>query len=310
IGIEVEELERVFEPFVQSQHRNHLIEGTGLGLPISRCFAQLMGGDIQIQSLVGEGTIVRFEVEVALAPPQAVPSPGFSRQVIGIAPNQPTYRILVVEDHLESRNLLQNLLQGLGFEVQTAHNGQEAIAQWQNWHPHLIWMDIRLPEMDGCEATQRIRAMERIKASTRPPTKILALTANAFEEERTKVLAAGCNDFVRKPVLEEMLLSKMSKHLGVQFIYREVARSCPSPAIFLEEAPLSVHEVKSCLSSIMPKDWIQAFHQAAHLGSDERLLHLIGQIPLAHSRLIQTLTSLVRNFCFDQLLDVSQSPVQ
>jgi CheY-like chemotaxis protein len=96
------------------------------------------------------------------------------QQAIGLEPGQPTYRILVVEDKWANRQLMVRLLAPLGFEVKEATNGQEAIALWQDWHPHLIWMDMRMPVMDGYEATREIKA----RSGDRSPV-ILALTANA-----------------------------------------------------------------------------------------------------------------------------------
>jgi len=135
---------------------------------------------------------------------------------IGLEPGQPTYRILVVEDKWANRQLLVRLLAPLGFEVQEATNGQEAIALWQDWHPHLIWMDMRMPVMDGYEATREIKA----RSGDRSPV-ILALTANAFEEERLVALAIGCDDFIRKPCQEEVILEKMAEYLGVRYIYTD-----------------------------------------------------------------------------------------
>jgi CheY-like chemotaxis protein len=140
--------------------------------------------------------------------------------VIGLESGQPQYRILVVDDRLESRVLLVKLLTSVGFEVLEAVNGQEAIELWSSWEPHLIWMDMRMPVMDGYEATKRIKADLKGQA-----TAIVALTASAFEEERSVVLSAGCDDFVRKPFRESVIFEKMAQHLGVRYIYAESASS-------------------------------------------------------------------------------------
>jgi hypothetical protein len=156
-GINPSELDRLFEPFVQTETGRRSQEGTGLGLPISRQFVHLMGGELTVQSQLGKGSIFRFHIptqQVEEAPPQLELA---DRRVIGLAPGQPQYRILVVEDNWANRQLLVDLLVLIGFEVQTATNGQEAIEMWRTWLPHLIWMDIRMPLLDGYEATQRIR---------------------------------------------------------------------------------------------------------------------------------------------------------
>lgn len=213
-GIAPEEMEGLFDPFIQTEVGRRSQGGTGLGLPISQRFAQLMGGEISVRSQVGQGSVFHFEVPVTPVDATELASPQPRRQVTGLTPGQPTYRILVVEDQAANRQLLVKQLTTVGFEVRSVVNGEEAIAQFQTWHPDLIWMDVRMPGIDGYEVTQRIRTLESIPTpadappSSPPPapTKIIALTANAFEEERMAALAAGCDDFVRKPIQEEILL--------------------------------------------------------------------------------------------------------
>ncbi|NJL20336.1 MAG: response regulator [Leptolyngbyaceae cyanobacterium SM1_3_5] len=206
-----------------------------MGLPISRNFVQLMGGEITVSSTVGVGTVFAFEIEVArsILPPQ-LPCPRSAHRVVGLAANQPTYRILVVEDQWANRQLLVKLLEAIGFPVESAQNGQEAIAIYQHWQPHLIWMDMRMPVMDGYEATRQIKA----NLAAEPPV-ILALTANAFEEERLVALSIGCDDFIRKPFEETIILDKMAEHLGIRYTYADdsppaspeaaIASAKPSP---------------------------------------------------------------------------------
>lgn len=312
IGIDPKELPGLFEPFVQSRSRAHPSEGTGLGLPISRKFVQLMQGTINIKSQLGQGTMVQIQLPVRLTSQIEPRSPHFKYATMNLAPGQPIYRVLVVEDHPESRRLLVTLLRTLGFDVQEAADGKTAIRLWQNWQPQLIWMDMHLPIMDGYEATQKIRQIEQerqhqqiAEVNVQPwlPTVIIALTASAFEEDRTRVLAAGCNDFVRKPFREELLLGKIRDYLGVQFVYSE-----PSPrsdsAVASEVA--NSESIRSMLWAVMPPEWIEQCHQAANLGSDQRLLQLIAQIPVTDVTLARVLTVLVNNFCFDQLLALTQ----
>ncbi len=215
-GIAADELDTLFEPFVQTKTGKMSQEGTGLGLPITRQFVQLLGGNITVSSTLGEGTIFKFDVKVTLAPAAEIQTATSTRQAIALAPNQRTYRILVVDDRGESRQLLLHLLSRLGFEVREAENGQQAVALWDSWQPHLILMDMRMPVMDGYEATKQIKSHLKGQA-----TVIIALTASAFEEDRTMILSAGCDDFVRKPFQEEVLLEKIATHLGVRYVYEE-----------------------------------------------------------------------------------------
>jgi CheY-like chemotaxis protein len=110
------------------------------------------------------------------------------------------------------------MLEPLGFELREAVNGEEAVALCEQWHPHLILMDIRMPVMDGQEATRRIKA-----GDAGAQTRIVAITAHALEEERKEILAAGCDDFIRKPYAEAELMDALARHLGVHFIYEEEA---------------------------------------------------------------------------------------
>ncbi|MEO1134157.1 MAG: ATP-binding protein, partial [Cyanobacteria bacterium J06639_1] len=186
-GIAADELDALFDPFVQSEAGRRSQQGTGLGLPISDRFVQLMGGALSVSSTLGQGSTFGFSIPVRRAAAEQVanvPLPS-SRQVVGLAPGQPRYRILVVEDRFENRKLLVGLLQPLGFEVREAENGRAAIAQWEQWQPHLIWMDLRMPEMDGYEATQSIRSRDRGQS-----TAIIAITASAFAAEKFQVLSA------------------------------------------------------------------------------------------------------------------------
>ena len=159
-GIAANEISILFDPFVQTQTGRQSMEGTGLGLPISRKFVRLMGGDITVKSTLGIGSIFTFDIKVNLADQADVETTLPTRPVIGLEPNQPKYRILVVEDVEENRLLLFKLLEPLGFEVCEACQGQEAVTMWQSWQPHLILMDIRMPVMDGYQATQEIRKAE------------------------------------------------------------------------------------------------------------------------------------------------------
>ncbi|MCP5035832.1 MAG: response regulator, partial [Actinomycetia bacterium] len=221
------ERELLFEPFGQTESGRRASEGTGLGLPISRGFVELMGGELRARSTLGQGSTFSFEIGVEQAADGELPAPPPVRRVVGLAEGQPSYRILVAEDKPESRKLLVTLLEQVGFEVREATNGQEAVACWQEWQPHLIWMDLQMPVVNGYEAAQQIKGATQGQA-----TVIIALTASAFEEERSVVLSAGCDDFMRKPFRAAELLETMAHHLGVVYVYEEAVaagRHPPSP---------------------------------------------------------------------------------
>ncbi|MBE9229153.1 response regulator, partial [Phormidium sp. LEGE 05292] len=301
-GIEPEEVEVLFEPFVQKQNTPNTQEGTGLGLSISRKFVQLMGGDIRVHSLPQQGTLLQFEIQVDLATCVHQNPQQCTQKVIGLVPGQPNYRILVVEDNQENRELLVKLLRSLQLEVQEATNGQEAISLWQSWHPDLIWMDMRMPVMDGYKATKQIRAIEKKLTAISPlqPTKIIALTASAFKEDRVKVLAAGCDDVVSKPFRTQIIFQKMSLYLGMQYIY---AQQTEIEANQANSSNTTNPAFTAKVLQEMPEQWIEKVQAAAIIGSDEELYKLIAEISALYPDLANMLINWVSNFQFDKLLE-------
>ncbi len=295
-GIAPHEMSKLFEVFGQTESGRRSQQGTGLGLPISQKFVQLMGGEITVNSEVGQGSVFRFTIRVAPANEldvQPMPTP---RKVIGLAPGQPPYRILAVDDRIESRLLLVKLLSSIGFEVKEACNGQEAIALWESWHPHLIWMDMRMPVMDGYEATQRIKATTKGQA-----TVVIALTASAFEEERHLVLSAGCDDFMRKPFRQEVLWDKIAQYLGVRYLYEDEPRQ---PLDSQENLDLPAFTPAHL--TIMPTQWIEQLQQAAVECSDDHILELLEQLPPEQAVLKVALTELACRFQFTEIFTLTQ----
>ncbi len=297
LGIAGDNLKKLFKPFVQMEAGRNSQQGTGLGLTISQQFVHLMGGDITVNSTLGQGTIFAFEIKISPAEVAEVQIRQLKRRVIGLELNQPRYRILVVEDKWENRLLLVKILKSLGFEVREAENGQEGVSLWETWEPHLIWMDMRMPVMNGYEATKQIKATLKGQA-----TVIIALTASAFDEERTVVLSAGCNDFVRKPFREEVILNKMAQYLGVRYIYAQEAFQIDQIAENVDLERFSLEEVLAR----MPSGWVAQLHQAA-LCTDEKLIFsLLEQIPEESAHLTKTLADWVNNFRIDKIIDLTQ----
>ncbi|MGK7877790.1 MAG: response regulator [Xenococcaceae cyanobacterium] len=295
-GIVPDELDNLFEPFMQTETGRKSLQGTGLGLTISQKFVQLMGGDITVSSTPGKGTIFRFDVLVSSVGAVAPQAQHTKRRIISLAPDQPVYRILVVEDEWANRKLLVKLLTSLGFVVREAVNGQEAVEEWESWEPHLIWMDMRMPVMDGYEATKQIKA--HLKGDA---TVIIALTASAFEEKRAPILAAGCDDFVFKPIREEAIFDKMAKHLGVRYIYEE-----PDQPTSLQKSDLVDKLTAQKLMAQMSPQWVVQLQQAALKGFDEVIFQLIEQIPSTHAALANTLIDWTNGFQFEKIIDLTK----
>jgi PAS domain S-box-containing protein len=291
-GIAPEEVNTLFDAFTQTETGLKSQQGTGLGLAISREFVRLMGGDITLVTRLGQGTTFQFDVQVAIAS-AAESSTRQQQRVIGLEPGQPRYRLLIVEDKWENRQLLRKMLEPLGFEVQEAVNGQDGVVQWESFEPHLIWMDLRMPILNGYEATKQIKSQLKGQA-----TVIIALTASAFEEERVVALSAGCDDFVRKPLREAEIFEKMAHYLGVRYIYES-----PSPASARPDAaePLNAEGL-----IVMPATWREQLYQAATQVDADLILQLIRQIPSEHDTLALALTELIDHYRFDRIVALTQ----
>jgi PAS domain S-box-containing protein len=296
-GIPPDAIDSLFEAFTQSPTGQDLAEGTGLGLPISRSFVELMGGKISVNSVLGQGTTFTFDIPIQLVSGNDVEAERVEGRIVGLAPDQPQYRILVVEDKWTNRHLLVNLLKTIGFQVREAENGQQAVALWSSWQPHLIFMDMRMPVMDGYEATKRIKVHIQGQA-----TVIIALTASAFAEQRTAILAEGCDDFISKPFREQILLDKIAEHLGVRYTYE--ASLLPP----LQEEEESVETLTQEALATMPSQWLSQLHRAAEACNDEEIFALIEQIPESHATLKSTLTHLVENFRLDIIIEATSTP--
>jgi CheY-like chemotaxis protein/anti-sigma regulatory factor (Ser/Thr protein kinase) len=293
-GISAQDLSLIFDAFVQTEAGQKSQQGTGLGLPISQKFVQMMGGDISVSSTVGKGSLFQFNIQAEFASVEDVKRAKPPRRVIALVPGQPEYRILVVDEVPENRLLVKKLLEPIGFKISEAENGLAAIQAWEHHLPQLIWMDIRMPVMNGCEATRRIKAQPN-----GDKTVIIALTASAVQDEEKEILSAGCHDVLRKPFKAENLLDKMAQYLGVRYIY-DTDR--PDPII-----PVNLtQDLTPEALQTMPQDWLKQLHQGALTGDDAWVSELITQIPESDSVLIQTLTALVDEFRLDIISDVTE----
>jgi signal transduction histidine kinase/CheY-like chemotaxis protein len=293
-GIAPEELDSLFEAFMQTRTGQQSAEGTGLGLPIARSFVQLMGGEMTVSSQVGHGSLFKFDIQVSVVETAHSQSQQPTRRAVGLKPNQPTYRILIVDDRWDNRQLLIKLLSPFGFELLEATNGQQAIEIWENCSPHIILMDMRMPVMDGYEATKRIKATTKGQA-----TAIVAVTASSFEEQRAIILSTGCDDFIRKPFREADIFDALHKHLGVSFVYDETAASPTSTQIDTDSlTPDAI--------ATLPTNLVANLHQATIDGDKDLMLTLIDQIREQNKPLANALTTLVNNFRYKQLLTLTQ----
>jgi signal transduction histidine kinase/CheY-like chemotaxis protein len=279
IGLSAADQQRLFQPFVQLGKQPGDNQGTGLGLSITRQFVQLMGGSITVESTPGKGSLFRVELplieakETDILPPQG----SEKGEVVGVAPGQTRYRILIVEDDHENQLLLSRLMQRIGFEIKVAADGAQGIQLFQSWQPHLIWMDRRMPVMDGLEATQAIRQLPGGK-----DVKIIAVTAAALVEERDEMMKAGMDDFVRKPYRFNEIYDCLGKQLSVQYSYAEPQPENNPTAVILTTDMLAVlppalrNELRAALESLREEQINAALQQVA--AYDVTLYHELSRL--------------------------------
>jgi signal transduction histidine kinase len=290
LGIAAKELQFLFAPFFQTETGRNSQSGTGLGLSIAKQYVKLMGGKLQVQSVLGKGTKFDFTLPMTVVTSSEVEELSSPRRVVALQPEQKQFRILIAEDKLENRQWLLKLLTLVGFEVREAENGEAAIAVWESWSPHLILMDMQMPVIDGYEATKTIKARCKDRS-----TIIIALTASVFKEQQHLIIAAGCDDFLPKPFSEELLWTKIARYLPVKYIYEE-----PSLEDSLDLPPSGLLTKPSL--SFMPREWLDRLRYYATIADGKQILGLIDEIPTDRSDIDLYLKNLVSDFSFESIV--------
>jgi CheY-like chemotaxis protein len=288
IGIIPEDQKHIFEPFVQLGEHG-VAKGTGLGLTITRQFVEMMGGSITMESTPGKGSLFRVVMPMKEAQESDISKPAQvdKGEVTGLAPGQPEYRILIVEDQRDNQLLLARMMEFVGFQIKLAENGKQAVELFQSWHPHFIWMDRRMPVMDGMEATECVRELPGGK-----DVKIVAVTASAFAEERSAMIEIGMDDYVRKPYLANEIYDCMAKHLGVKYLYEGVSES-------QEQDVTITPEMLQGLPEKLRSDLIEALESLDR----EHIDAAIRQVGIHNQTLEMNLNQLASNFDYPAILE-------
>ena len=256
IGIPPEAQRLIFEPFQQGPGAPGR-GGTGLGLTIARRQVELMGGKLEVESAPGAGARFHFTIVLPAATRSTVDAP---REVERLAEGYEV-RALVVDDIRENREVLSTMLAAVGCEIILAENGRQALEAVSVSRPDIVFMDMRMPEIDGLEATRRI-----VRDYGASGLKVVATSASALNHERERYLEAGCDDFVAKPFRAERIYGSLKQLLGVEFEYRESAGGADSAAV-LDLGSIS-----------LPEDLVLRLVMAAELHSATVLKNCLREV--------------------------------
>ncbi len=292
-GIAEEELDKLFQPFMQTASGLSKQEGTGLGLAIAQRHVKMLDGTIEVQSIEKQGTTFTIHLPVKIANVDSSKLSASDKQsiIIGLVADQPIYKILIIEDKVENCQLLCEMLEPLGFSVKTAADGQKGVILARSWQPHLILMDMKMPFMDGYEATKHIKAY----ASGTPPI-IIAITAQAFEEDRERALSVGCDDFIRKPFIKDDLLHTIAKHLKVQYHYSDKSK--------FEAKQLHIGtKLSPEILAKLPATWLEQFAEAVFKLDIRSLLDLTSLLKSIDAKLASSLEYWVKAYNYKSLQD-------
>lgn len=286
-GISEEEIHKLFNFFSQTESGKKSQSGTGLGLAISQGYVKMMNGEIKVTSEIGKGSVFSFSIDMEIADEKEINSNKSHNRVIGLENSIIAPKILVAEDNDDSRALLVSLLTNVGFDVREAANGKQAVEIFQSWNPQFIWMDIRMPILDGYEATKKIRSLENGKEP-----KIVALSAHVMKEELKKIYEAGCDDFLSKPFKEDGLFSKMEKFLPIKYKYESLEKNLTtSNNVKIENLDLRILDEK------IKTDLLYASNNT----DATKIVEIAKQISEKHPHIAEQLVQLADNFDYGKI---------
>jgi len=300
-GIAPEEMDKLFHHFEQASAGIRSGGGTGLGLAISHQFVRMMGSDITVESKVGQGACFAFSIDLEEAEEAMVDTHLTNQRIVGIRMKDKTrYRVLVTDDKADNRNILSHMLRAVGFEVEEAANGQEAVDKYLNAPFDLILMDMRMPVMDGFEAIRRIKAHERDHASL-DKTPIIAVTASTLDLDRQQIMETGTDGYVGKPFRENELFEAIAKVTTIEFLHEDA--SLP------DETPPSVADTSkiAALAAKLPVELIQRLRQAITSADLDRVLELCDEIETHDGTLAAIARRMARNFEYENLQNLLSS---
>lgn len=291
-GIASEEVDKIFEPFEQTESGRLKGDGTGLGMSISRQFARLMGGDLTLlRSVSGVGTTFRFTFLAKVCEEGEVLSSGSPEQrVQRLARDEKEWRILVVDDQITNRDVLIQLLSQAGFVVRGAVDGADGVAQFQAWRPDLILMDLMMPGMDGYDALGQIRGSDAGRSLP-----VVAVSAKAMAEEQREALDSGFDGFLAKPVRIGEVFEEIRRLTNVAYEYDDFPVSEVS-----EGDQLSGSDALAAV----PADLVASMREALSIGDMTTLRELTGQVSQHEPAVAASLRRLVDAYSYEALSEL------
>ncbi|GAB4312777.1 MAG: hypothetical protein Kow0091_19450 [Geminocystis sp.] len=294
VGITPEELKIIFKPFEQTQLGIKSNQGNGLGLSISKKLVKLMGGNLQVKSSLNQGSSFYFQIPATIIKKNKNITKHSFDDRLNLKPSPEKNKILIVEDIEINRQFLIKLLSPMSFNIYIAEDGEKALDLWEKHLPDLILMDVQIPILNGLEVTQIIREKKNL-----PQPKIIIVSASAFANDVEKATCQGCDDFVMKPIIENILLSKIAQHLGIEL----------STKISTNEERETLEEKEKLIKSNlqkMPSDWVKKLNKAAKELNRDKISSLLQLIPSEYDPLARILNKMIKEYDFEQIIRLTQ----
>ena len=290
-GILPEEVEKLFKPFEQASSGIKM-GGTGLGLALSQGFVQIMGGTITISSIIGQGSTFRFSIPFDEGKEDSSKHKETKERVVGLKPGQGDIRVLIADDRETNRQILTQMLSSVGFKIHEVTNGIEVIEEFHTWNPQIILMDMRMPVMDGYEATRKIK--EDVEGKK---TMIIAVTASAFQEDRQRIMAAGADGYISKPFKETDLFETIRRLTHVIYLYESDAVE--------EQATVSDDDlIWQKAVAALPADLVGECREVAENADIFRLLELITDLSKINVKIGRRLNDLAQRYAYEEIVNL------
>lgn len=298
VGMTPEQLSKIFLPFEQVGDNSHKAEGTGLGLAISLKIMEMMGSEIKVESIYGEGSKFWFDLDLLEATDwMDLEKSQPEQNIIGYKGEK--RKVLIVDDRWENSAVIVNLLEPIGFDMLEASNGEEGLIKARKHQPDLIITDLSMPVMNGFEMTQELRNMEQFKDAI-----IIASSASVFSFDRQKSLEAGCNDFLPKPVQVQDLFEQLQLYLNLEWIYETKNNS----ELVTQQSYTEVSEMV-----IPPKEELAVLYQAARGGYVLQIVeeaNRIQQLDSKYTTFANSILRLAEDFDDEAIANLLQSIIQ